>query len=212
MGRPPARDKRPRPRGAPASGDAGGASQAQQAQPRFDIWEFRVSGNTLLKRQAVERTVYPYLGPSKTIKDVEKARKALEKRYHKAGYATVLVNIPQQKVDDGIVRLKVTEGRLGRVLVTGSHYFSLQQIRAEVPALEKGKRPLPAQGAEAAGGRQQCHPRPQHHPGAEAGAHPGHRGGGAEGERPLPPAWQRDPGRLQQHRYQLTAAQRHAAL
>lgn len=60
----------------------------------FDILEFRVDGNTKLAKNKIEAAIYPHMGEKKTIDDVEKARDALEKSYHQAGYLTVLVDIP----------------------------------------------------------------------------------------------------------------------
>ena len=117
------------------------APASEQKAPYFDVWEYRVQGNTLLERQDIERAVYPFMGKDKSIQDIEKARQALQQRYRDAGYATVLVNIPQQKVQNGVVRLKIVEGTVGRLLVSGSRYFSLQRIRDEVPSLAEGKVP-----------------------------------------------------------------------
>ncbi|MFP5507370.1 MAG: ShlB/FhaC/HecB family hemolysin secretion/activation protein [Gammaproteobacteria bacterium] len=112
---------------------------------RFDIWEFQVEGNSLLERPLVERTVYPYLGPAKSVDDVEAARVALENFYRSSGYPTVVVDIPEQEVNQGIVRLKVVEGSIDRVRVSGSRYFSLGRIRAGVPALAEGGVPYAPQ-------------------------------------------------------------------
>lgn len=112
-----------------------------QTEPRFDILEYRVEGNSVLSREQIERAVYPHLGPRRTIADVERARGSLEKAYRDAGYATVLVDIPEQKVSSGSVALQVTEGRLSRVRVKGSRYHSLSRIRGQLPALEPGTVP-----------------------------------------------------------------------
>src|SRR5487761_369324 len=80
------------------------------APQTFNVYEFLVLGSHVLGQMKVEATVYPFLGPGKTIKDVEQARAALIAAYRKAGYGTVLVDIPEQAVDQGVVRLKVTEG------------------------------------------------------------------------------------------------------
>ncbi len=77
----------------------------------------------------------------KTLADVEKAREALEKAYHGAGYLTVLVSIPQQKVNGGVVRLEVTEAPVDRLRVVGSRYYSLGEIKAAAPELAEGKVP-----------------------------------------------------------------------
>jgi hemolysin activation/secretion protein len=111
------------------------------AAPKFDVWEYRVEGNSVLDNTRIEKAVYPFLGPGKAINDVEQARQALEVAYHDAGYQTVLVNIPEQDVEGGVVVLEVTEGQVERLRVTGSQYHSLKNIREKVPALAQGKVP-----------------------------------------------------------------------
>jgi hemolysin activation/secretion protein len=107
----------------------------------FPILEYQVEGNTVMRPVEVERAVMPYLGLGKSIKDVEAARQSLEKAYHARGYQTVLVNIPQQEVSAGIVKLSVVESPVGRLQIKGSHYHSLQVIRATVPSLQPGSTP-----------------------------------------------------------------------
>lgn len=106
--------------------------------PRFDIREYRVEGNSVLSREQIERAVYPFLGPGKTLDAVEEARKSLEQRYHDAGYKTVAVAIPEQQVVGGLVRLQVTEGRVDRVRVKGSRYYLPSRLRGELQALAPG--------------------------------------------------------------------------
>jgi hemolysin activation/secretion protein len=117
------------------------ADADEAAKERFDVWEYRVLGTAILPALAVERAVYGFLGPQKTLDDVELARQALEKSYRDAGYSTVFVDIPEQTVDSGIVRLKVTEGKLDRLRVSGARYFSNRQILAALPALTQGAVP-----------------------------------------------------------------------
>jgi hemolysin activation/secretion protein len=114
------------------------APAVSQPLKTFAILEYRVEGNTLMHAIDIERAVTPYLGEAKTIKDVEAARQSLEKLYHQRGYQTVLVNIPQQEVSSGIVRLAVVEAPVGQVQITGSRYHSLQVIGATVPQLQGG--------------------------------------------------------------------------
>ncbi|PKM38336.1 MAG: peptidase S9 [Gammaproteobacteria bacterium HGW-Gammaproteobacteria-10] len=116
------------------------AAFAQDAD-HFDLWELRVKGNTLLERKEIERTVYPFLGEDKNIDTVEKARAALEEVYQKQGFQTVSVDIPEQDVVGGVVYLEVTEGKVARLRVTDSRYFSLGAIKAKVPELAEGNVP-----------------------------------------------------------------------
>ncbi len=109
--------------------------------PRFDILEFEIEGNTVLSAAAVEKAVMPFMGPQRQIEDADAARAALEKAYQAAGYLTVFVDLPEQRVDDGIVRLTVLEGRIERLAVTGARYYDQGQIRQRVAELAPGSVP-----------------------------------------------------------------------
>ncbi len=106
---------------------------------RFNVWEYRVLGNSVLAPREIESAVYPQLGPGKSLVNVEKVRETLERLYRDRGYGTVFVDIPEQDVVDGLVRLRVTEGRLDRVQVKGPRYFSAGRIRSSLPSLAPGE-------------------------------------------------------------------------
>ncbi len=107
----------------------------------FNVHEYRVLGNTTLANRDIERILYPLLGDHKSLTDVEAARSSLEKAYHDRGFATVFVDIPEQDVADEIVRLKVTEGRLNEVHISGARYFSERKIVAALPSATAGTVP-----------------------------------------------------------------------
>jgi hemolysin activation/secretion protein len=119
---------------------AGAADEADAAKPEqhFDVLEYRVIGNTALPVRDIERVLYPLLGVNKSLKDVETARGALETYYHDHGYGTVFVDIPPQTVTDGLVRLRVTEGRVEREQIGGAHYFPERDVIAALPAAKPG--------------------------------------------------------------------------
>lgn len=112
---------------------------AAGSEQHFDVQEYRVVGNTVLGNRDIERVLYPLLGLNKTLTDVEGARTALEGLYHDRGYGTVFVDIPPQKVSEGIVRLRVTEGRVEREQISGAHYFPERDVIAALPAAKPGE-------------------------------------------------------------------------
>jgi hemolysin activation/secretion protein len=111
------------------------------AATRFPIFEFAVEGNTVLSPMDIESAVLKHMGPERQMADVEAARTALEKLYQDRGFLTVLVDVPEQRIDDGVVRLTVTEGRVEKLAVVGSRYFSQGYILAKVPELQEGRVP-----------------------------------------------------------------------
>ncbi len=125
---------------APA-GDAPIATTGDAAQRKIDILRYRIDGNTVLARIDVEKAVLPYLGPKRSPADVESARTALVKAYRDKGYETVDVEIPEQDVRGGIVRLNVVELRVGRLRVTDARHISPGAIKARAPSIAEGSVP-----------------------------------------------------------------------
>jgi hemolysin activation/secretion protein len=120
---------------APATAAAAPAAKVDT----FDVLEYRVLGNSVLKPDEIERTLYPLLGRNKTLDDVQAARKALEDLYHERGYGTAFVDIPPQTVRDGLVRLHVTEGTVERRVINGARYFPEREVIAQLPAATPGQ-------------------------------------------------------------------------
>src|SRR4051812_31074154 len=92
-------------------------SSAWSAEPtdpiRFEISRFDVSGNTLLAQQEVEAAVAPFAGAGRDFGDVQRALEALEAVYHKKGYNVVTVQLPEQELNGGVVRLIVIQSKIG---------------------------------------------------------------------------------------------------
>ena len=111
------------------------------AEPGFDVEAYDVDGNSLLDPRAIEKAVYPHLGPGRSKAEIEGARQALEDAYHSRGYDSVVVEIPAQTVADHVVRLQVVETTVGRLRVTGARYYSIEDIKRQTPALTEGQVP-----------------------------------------------------------------------
>ena len=124
---------------------AAGAAWAQAAAPadaaaaaadqrRVNVNEYIVRGNTVLEARDIEKAVYPYLGPDRTLSDIEAAREALQTIYQERGYQSVYVDLPEQQVADGIVFLQVSETKVGRVRVVGASTFAADHPRRSARA------------------------------------------------------------------------------
>jgi hemolysin activation/secretion protein len=107
----------------------------------FDVLEFVVEGNTVLPPGTVELTLQPFMGPNKSFKDVEAARAALEKAYQDAGFLSVVVNLPNQPVNQGEIKLEVVQAEVGKLQVTGAQYNLPSRIAQQVPGLQAGQVP-----------------------------------------------------------------------
>ena len=54
-----------------------------EAEPEFTFYvkQIRVRGSELLSRGEIENAIYPYLGPGRSLDDLDQARAALEKAF-----------------------------------------------------------------------------------------------------------------------------------
>jgi hemolysin activation/secretion protein len=118
-----------------------GAEDGVQVIPRFDIIRYSVEGNTVLHQEDIDGILVDFTGKQKDFGTVQEAIDALKNAYHKRGYATTQVILPEQELEAGNVRLVVIETRIGAITVKGNKYFSEDNIRRSVPALLVGEPP-----------------------------------------------------------------------
>jgi hemolysin activation/secretion protein len=116
---------------------------APEGEPEFTFYvkQIRVRGSQLLSRGEIENTIYPYLGPGRTLDDLEQARAALEKSFRDKGFQTVTVELPQQNGTRGIIFMDVVENKVGRLTVKGARYHLPSEIKKAAPSLAEGTTP-----------------------------------------------------------------------
>lgn len=119
-----------------ASPDA--VAQKVEEEPTFEILDFRIVGNSIFSTQRLQNLLDDLTGPGRTAGDVEKARDILEKYHHQQGYPTVLVNIPEQSAETGVIKLQVIESRIGTTWISNNRNYSTARILDRVPSLEPG--------------------------------------------------------------------------
>ncbi len=113
-------------------------AHAQDA-PTFAIRGYQIEGNSLLPQPTVSNTVMPFTGPKASFETIQLALEALEKAYLQAGFGSVRIEVPEQDLQDGVVRLLVVEARLERVVVEGAKFHDEANIRRALPALRTGE-------------------------------------------------------------------------
>lgn len=114
---------------------------ADDAPIRFPIEGYVVEGNTLLKSEEIVKVLQPFTGPTSSFETIQSAISTLETFYAESGFGAVKALLPEQDLEDGRVRLRVIEARIGHVMVSGNQYFSESNVRASLPALREGEAP-----------------------------------------------------------------------
>lgn len=113
----------------------------QTASPRFDIQAYQIEGNTLIPADELAVVVAPYTGQSRDFGDVQSALQALQSAYQELGYSAVRVILPEQALENGIVRIVIIQQKLVSLQVLNNKSFDDANIQASLPALKVGEPP-----------------------------------------------------------------------
>ncbi|HEX7438526.1 MAG TPA: ShlB/FhaC/HecB family hemolysin secretion/activation protein [Caldimonas sp.] len=97
----------PRAVAAPASG--GGA--------KVRVKGFSIAGLPTARADRLQPLLQKYVGPDKTLSDLEDAAKDLEVALQREGLFLAQAYIPEQSLADGVVTVQVLEGRIGAVKI-----------------------------------------------------------------------------------------------
>ncbi len=135
---------------APAKGALG-------AGLRATVRAFRFEGNTVFSSEQLADIVEPWSGRAISSEELEQVRAALTRHYVEAGYVTSGVVIPDQEIADGVVTLRVVEGRLARITVEGTRWFRESYVRDRLALA--GSPPVRVQSLSESLGRLQRDPR-----------------------------------------------------
>lgn len=101
--------------------EPGRAAPVQPAQPkegelRFTVKSFAIEGVNILPEAEVQLAIRSWVGVPVSFDDLQRACDAIQNLYRSKGY-TVQAILPPQKIADGIVKILVTEAKLGKVVV-----------------------------------------------------------------------------------------------
>ncbi|WP_113065928.1 ShlB/FhaC/HecB family hemolysin secretion/activation protein [Oleiagrimonas sp. MCCC 1A03011] len=105
---------------------------AKAAGPGFVLRRVRFSASVLLKPEALQQAVKPYLGRKVTKSDLDAMLDRINDLYRAKNITTARAILPSQSINDGVVRVELVEGRLGKITVAGDKHvrkdFILRRI------------------------------------------------------------------------------------
>jgi hemolysin activation/secretion protein len=114
-----------------------GASSATNTPPGeavFNIVRYHLDGNTVLPPEKLN-FLTNYTG-AVTWPQINKGLGELQLLYRNLGYATISVTLPQQSITNGVLEVKVFEGKLESINVVSNRYFSSNNILRALPDLQ----------------------------------------------------------------------------
>jgi hemolysin activation/secretion protein len=85
--------------------------------------KFRFTGNTVFTDAELAAVAAPFENREITSTDLEELRRRLTLHYVNRGYVNSGAVIPDQRIADGVIEIRIVEGRLARIDVEGTEHF-----------------------------------------------------------------------------------------
>ena len=102
--------------------------------PEITVSRIEVEGATLLPEKEKEQLIAPVVGRTVKLRELQQVALAVTRWYRGKGYVTSRALVPAQAVDNGVVRFRVVEGKVGTVRFEGNKYFSTELLSHYVRA------------------------------------------------------------------------------
>ena len=114
------------------------AAEEGGPQEKALVTKINVTGATIISKKDIDAVTAQYENKQLTLKEMQKAADLITDMYRKKGYATSRAYLPPQKIQGGILEIKVVEGKMGNIEVKGNKWFSTKLIKGKI-RLEKGE-------------------------------------------------------------------------
>jgi len=113
-------------------------TQLPPSQEKTLVKQITVTGVTLVKRKDIDAITSPYLNKELYLRDMQKVADLITDLYRKKGYITSRAYLPPQKIESGVLEVRVLEGITGDINIKGNRYFRTSLLRNKIH-LKKGE-------------------------------------------------------------------------
>lgn len=99
---------------------------------KVQIKKIAVEGATLISESELKGIISEYEGKDLTLSEMQKVADKITESYRKKGYTTSRAYLPPQTIKDGILTIKVIEGKVGKIDIKGNRYFRTSQLEKKI--------------------------------------------------------------------------------
>lgn len=87
----------------------------------FTLSRVELEGSTVYSQNQIDKFLKNFYGQETSFRDLNEINNAITKKYRDDGYVFSRTELAPQKIKDGVVKVRVLEGRIGNVLVEGNY-------------------------------------------------------------------------------------------
>ena len=117
---------------APGASPAPSEAPGDSAPQRLTVERFNVTGSTVFSATDFAEVTKAFTGKPISLAELFQARSAVTQLYLDRGYITSGAYIPPQKLQDGVVEIRVVEGELEDIRITGTRRLNPNYVRSRL--------------------------------------------------------------------------------
>ncbi|TWC67289.1 ShlB/FhaC/HecB family hemolysin secretion/activation protein [Herbaspirillum sp. SJZ099] len=123
----------------PAEAPLGAAPlPADIGRERFSVSGFRIEGAMAFSPDLLARLLQDLVGPERSLATLDEATVRITRFYREHGYLLARAYLPAQQLDQGLVRLRVLEGRLGEIRLHNASRMDNAALRQRLDRIGLG--------------------------------------------------------------------------
>ena len=104
-------------------------TQSDAPAIKIPTTQIRIEGVTIFKAQEIQDLVTPYVGKEQTLAQLNALAASIAELYHKRGYLTAEAYLPPQDIVDGVLTIRVQEGRAGNISIEGAKFYKARLVK-----------------------------------------------------------------------------------
>jgi len=104
----------------------------EDSGPKVKITTIKVEGGSLLASTEIQAIIGQYEGKELSFKTMQKVADLITDEYRKKGYVTSRAYIPPQNVKEGVLLIRVVEGKFGTMQIKGNKYFKTKLLEKKL--------------------------------------------------------------------------------
>ena len=104
------------------------AAEEAEAELSFALQQVIWNPSEILTKDQIQAVTASYIGKQVTLKDLREMADKITNIYRDKGYMTCGAVLPPQRIHDGVVEVRLIEGKTGNVNLTGNRYTKGEYI------------------------------------------------------------------------------------
>jgi len=93
------------------------------------IKEIVIEGNTVIDAETLNKLTEPYKNRELALEEMSELTDRITMTYQEKGYILARAYLPEQEIKDGILKISIAEGKIGKIKVSGYTHYKADVIK-----------------------------------------------------------------------------------